>query len=206
MSLFVIWSLLFSVVCYRKKPSCSKATAAVDRHKCELCPKDFALASGLSRHKSKEHASEVSGRITCVACDQTFSDSEKYRIHCQQVHRTDTAAFDKVTVEFPSLQLFQEWKTAEEKRTTASYKHKRTIYGKDHQPRKMYFDCNCTGKAPAEPENRKRVRNTIKIGGRCPAYINVTFSCSPTLLQVQACLDHLGHDQKLGNLRIPDDL
>lgn len=182
------------------------ATAAVERHKCNCCHKDFAHPSGLYRHKSKEHANEISGRISCVACDQTFSNSDMYREHCMQDHRSENATFDKVTAEFPSLQQFHEWKTAEEKRTTASYKHKRTFYDKAHEPRKMYFDCNCTGKGPTEPENRKRVRRTtIKMAGRCPAYINVTFA-SQSLLQVEACLDHLGHDQKLGNLRIPDDL
>lgn len=148
---------------------------------------------------------EITGRVSCIACEATFADSEHYRLHCHEEHRSSDSIFDKFTADFQTLQSFQEWKADTEKRTTASFKHKRTNYGKDNQPVTKYFDCNCTGKAPAEPEARKRSRGTFKMGGRCPAYITLRFQASG-LLHVEACLDHLGHDQRLGHLRIPEDL
>lgn len=175
-------------------------------YKCQHCDKAFAHSQSLSKHKAKHHADEKVCRISCVACDGTFSEAENYRQHCQSAHKSDGQSFDKVTADFPSLQSFEEWKASEEKVTHVSFRNQRTYKHTDGLRVTTYYLCNCSGRGRKEPEVRKRSSSSIRIGGRCPAFMTVTTSNGATMVCVEACLSHLGHEQRLGNVRIPDSL
>lgn len=169
------------------------------------CTRSYAQAKGLRRHERDDHGVAATGNSACIACDFMWDQLEEYRVHCQKEHCTDNCKFAKHQFTFADEAGFERWKLETEQFTRSSFALKNTYKNKDTgEVITRYYRCSCSGKPKAYSGERKRSTTSIKAGGNCPAYITVKFTATKQL-KAECCLDHLGHEQKLGHLRIPEE-
>lgn len=182
-----------------------KVAAGPLNHACDQCDKRFAYARGLREHKANKHGTVPEGTRSCIACDFKWRLLEEYRLHCQKMHSTEDKKFAKCKLSFPDETSFQQWKGRVQEETRASFAtnstHKDKVTG---EVSSRFYRCSCSGLPPVHSGERQRFTGSMKAGGNCPAYLTVKFQAGKGLA-VEGCLDHLGHLQKLGHLRIPED-
>lgn len=176
------------------------------KYPCSLCSKSFAQSQGLSRHRRNDHPDdEFGGSIGCCCCSSSFTSYDGYRIHCSQKHASDGKKFDKFTAVFSTEDDFLQWRARIQEETRAGFSVETTNKLKDDAGRIRRFRCSCDGSKPTHSD-RERYRESQKMGSACPAYINAKVMLGSSEVIVEGNLDHLGHEMKLGHMRINPEL
>ena len=124
--------------------------------------------------------------------------------HLSQSHGKETPV--QITT-FASLDDFKSWKKDVEKETNSWFvQHRMTRQG-NHKST-MWFYCSRSGKVRSRGTGRRamKIQGSSKISEKCSAFMKVTVDKASEEVQVHYSLTHIGHENKLGHLRMSEEL
>lgn len=163
----------------------------VQGYECLKCKRKFKL-----KHHLKSHEKNCEkGSAQCTLCDFIGSINMIYE-HYKNEHGIHLS-FDTVVVQNESE--FNAWKKKLEDEDFCSFVTWRSKFIKKDGTIKCFFRCHRAGKPKQKRiQQLRKSRGTTKIGGYCPAHLDITI-CGDKY-QIKVCRTHVGHELGLKGL------
>ncbi|XP_065203212.1 uncharacterized protein LOC135833375 [Planococcus citri] len=183
---------------------------------CAHCEKVYKFKQSLKKHiLKKQHVlvlekennvgvTNRASRILCSfeSCDSNFNTISNYHHHLEKVHNV---SLTKETLEFSSMQEFQNWKQNFEKETTSMFVQTSSAKKRKNCVTYYYFYCHRSflGKTQyiRKTANKKKGIGSNKVSKSCPAMIKASTS-GDGAVKVEFCSTHLGHETSVERLRL----
>ena len=121
-----------------------------------------------------------------------------------EYHKRETVI---TTTNFQTYDDFLAWKKDVEKKTSSWFvQHRQAREGVHHST--AWFYCNRTGNVRTRGDGKRafKIQGSSKIDEKCCAFMRVTIDNDTKEVQVKHSLSHVGHDTRLGHLRISEEL
>ncbi|KAJ8910233.1 hypothetical protein NQ315_015925 [Exocentrus adspersus] len=180
----------------RKHPDKLEEIAPIKKkfHICPFCSENFQTLQHLVSHK-KTHLA----KLKCSVCPYTGYDRENLILHYRSHH---FFSIENECLKFDTFEDFQTWKSKVETETYSSFVK---MYGskKATNCTTINYNCHRSGLYKKKGINIRKLKTqgTNKIGGYCPARMNIKIMEDKTCV-VNFCRSHIGHkqEQDLGHL------
>ncbi|XP_078491945.1 sinc finger protein Ci-ZF(C2H2)-148 [Ciona intestinalis] len=175
---------------------------------CQFCSKVYSCKSSLRAHRKTYHRKqwELSNTkpANCFLCEFRALKSKDLLWHYNNNHDKNLKLMQQ---NFVSESDFNEWKTDLERKTN-------TLFGQtcgkqrnqDHEVTRYY--CHRSGNyVPSGTGARSlKVQGSLKMNGRCPAYMVKRKRLSSGRISVEYCSDHVGHSVELCHLKLSSEI
>lgn len=176
---------------------------------CTICSKTFNSYPSLSRHRLKIHQIEPKKLFVCPLCKDNAKNRYFFREHLKQNHGIKLKEERFLFNIFQGLCMFLifyrltcfwytdflDWKDSMERSTKSYFIRSRRISALNRYDE--YYNCNRTGHNQISLEAQsisQRKSTSKKIGGLCPARINLNFDSKKNVITVLYCSTHVGHE------------
>ncbi|RUS73299.1 hypothetical protein EGW08_018948 [Elysia chlorotica] len=187
--------------------SCSKKSEKP--FTCLICSKAFRSRQALYMHRVKKHPEKKSlfarkASIVCQDCaDFQGTSLKEFVLHQAEQHHKDVRIESQ---KFVSEAEFQAWKSNVEKETYSKYKNQSHM--KTKSAVLTYYFCHRSGKPnTVNTRTRKPKRQgTCKTGVKCTAYMIAKTDLKDKTVNVEYCINHIGHDFDLAHLQISEEV
>eukprot|EP00794_Sanderia_malayensis_P004506 gene4506-5103_t len=179
-------------------------------YQCPLCSKTFTHRNGLYKHKKNKHTGEYQlgkeqEHVQCYICkDYRCRGTAALVEHLHDVHDKDV---EVKTTTFADMDEFMCWKEQIEKDTSSWFvRHRENSEARHHTT--SYYYCNRTGnvKTTGNGKRSMKIQGSSKMNRTCSAFMKAKQEKESKQVYVEYCAKHVGHESKLGHLRISDDL
>eukprot|EP00794_Sanderia_malayensis_P017246 gene17246-18967_t len=179
-------------------------------YQCPLCSKTFTHRNGLYKHKKNKHTGEYQlgkeqEHVQCYICkDYRCRGTAALVEHLHDVHDKDV---EVKTTTFADMDEFMCWKEQIEKDTSSWFvRHRENSEARHHTT--SYYYCNRTGnvKTTGNGKRSMKIQGSSKMNRTCSAFMKAKQEKESKQVYVEYCVKHVGHESKLGHLRISDDL
>ena len=111
------------------------------------------------------------------------------------------------TETFDNYENFEHWKKDLETSTRSWFvKHRGDRESKGYTT--AWYYCNLTGQYETEGKGKRslKIQGTSKISAHCTAFIRTQTDNLSGIVSVDYCSHHIGHDDKLGHIRMTDEI
>ncbi|BES97337.1 Zinc finger protein [Nesidiocoris tenuis] len=189
-------------VCYRVFPNKKRIREHIrnyhsdhEKFKCEYCkyttPLKYMLVRHTKSHLNVTHVAKV--QYTCPLCSKYISHDRGIMIS----HYTDDhlVTLQTTTLEFASNAAFRAWKVEMEKREACKFS---AVAGalKTKNKKIQHFRCYRDGFYEGRGKGKRilKKRGSNKIGGLCPAGINISEDLNTGIVRATFQSAHVGHE------------
>lgn len=166
---------------------------------CKICHKNFTHKRHFNTHMKIHHSTNTvleHPKLKCPLCKCDFIKAQFFN-HLESVHDLPVKT---QTLKFSSSEEFILWKTDFEKQTGNLFIKKHGTQKSINYTRTVYC-CHRSGTFITKGKGIRRLKNSIKINGHCPAQLSV-ISHVDGKLNVTFTRTHVGHGSDLGNTRL----
>uniref|UniRef100_A0A914VDY0 C2H2-type domain-containing protein n=1 Tax=Plectus sambesii TaxID=2011161 RepID=A0A914VDY0_9BILA len=184
------------------------------------CSKDFANASGLSRHKREVHPElvrnytsstasvtsdessqlrnvrsrppqEKRSRTICAECNAELHQQKDLLQHLKEVHQRSDIEIQ--IGHFNSTQGFDKWLSDVERKNTVRFVTDTGAAKTKQDWSRKYYYCSRSHSSDRQGTGRRAERVSIKSSYRCSSFVSAKFF-EDGHVETKFCLQHSGHD------------
>ncbi|RUS73300.1 hypothetical protein EGW08_018949 [Elysia chlorotica] len=178
---------------------------------CLFCERAFRSRQALSAHRVTKHPEKTMlfpkrAPIPCPDCtDIQLTSQRDLVLHLAKEHNKEMCVMSR---KFNSENEFKMWKSRVERETFSKF-ISRNVAREDFEMRKYYY-CHRSGKRIVLTDRvglrKPKKQGSCKTNAKCTAYMIARTDLKDKTVDVEYCLNHLGHDFDLAHLQISADV